>query len=65
MQNDLQAQSKDFFGAVGIENPLPLQALCYNFCTSSSLSRRFLIQLDTGSGKTALCFTIGCFYASY
>jgi hypothetical protein len=24
----------DFFRALGIESPLPLQSLCYNFCTS-------------------------------
>jgi superfamily II DNA or RNA helicase len=64
LQNDLEAQSKAYFSAIGIENPLPLQVLCYNFSTSSRLSGRFLIQLDTGSGKTALCFTIGCYYAS-
>jgi superfamily II DNA or RNA helicase len=24
---------------------------------------RWLVQLDTGSGKTALCFAVACFYA--
>jgi hypothetical protein len=38
--------------------------LCFNFCTSSKFQGKWLIQLDTGTGKTALCFTIACFYAS-
>ncbi len=38
--------------------------VAYNLCTSDSLIGRWLVLLDTGSGKTALCFTIGCSYAS-
>ncbi len=28
------------------------------------MNERCLVQLETGSGKTALCFTIACYYAS-
>jgi hypothetical protein len=38
--------------------------VAFNLCTSETLLGRWLVLLDTGSGKTALCFTIGCSFAS-
>ena len=63
LDRDMDQQAKQYFQAMGIEVPLPLQAICYNFCSSHDLSGRWLLQLDTGSGKTALCFAVACHYA--
>jgi archaellum biogenesis ATPase FlaH len=38
--------------------------VAFNLCTSEALLGRWLVLLDTGSGKTALCFTIACSFAS-
>jgi superfamily II DNA or RNA helicase len=32
-------------------------------CTSEDFEGRHVIQLETGCGKTALCFTIACHFA--
>jgi superfamily II DNA or RNA helicase len=32
-------------------------------CTSENFDGRHVIKLETGCGKTALCFTIACHYA--
>lgn len=64
LERDVDEEAKSYFKAIGIEVPLPLQAMCFNFCTSSIFKGRWLIQLDTGTGKTALCFTVACHYAS-
>jgi len=63
LDRDLGPLAKDYFQAVGIEAPLPLQTACYNLCTSDSLDGRWLVQLETGSGKTALCFPVACHYS--
>jgi hypothetical protein len=49
---------------MGISRPLPMQIIAYNFCTSPELKGNCLLQLDTGSGKTALCFTVACEYVA-
>jgi superfamily II DNA or RNA helicase len=64
LDSEIDHRAKNYFQAIGIEVPLPLQVLCFNFCTSNQLEGRWLIQLDTGTGKTALCFTIACYYAN-
>ena len=64
LERDIDEEGRSYFKAIGIEVPLPLQAVCFNFCTSSMFKGRWLVQLDTGTGKTALCFTIACHYAS-
>ena len=55
-------QDAEYFKAIGIVYPLPLQILCFNFCKNLALDSRHLIQLETGQGKTALCLAIGAFF---
>ncbi len=52
------------FLALGRDDPLPLQVICYNLCSSMNFEGRYVIQLETGCGKTALCFVIACYYVS-
>jgi hypothetical protein len=62
LEREISEVDKEFFSALGIRYPLPLQELCYNFCTATNFSGRWVVQLETGSGKTALCFTVACNY---
>ncbi len=62
LDKEIDQESIGFFKGVGIEVPLPLQILCFNFCTKFASMGRWLVQLDTGTGKTALCYAIGCAY---
>ena len=64
LQNELSDQDLSYFNYLGISSPLSLQQLCYNFCTSPELKGRWLVQLETGSGKTALSFTIASDHAA-
>jgi hypothetical protein len=43
LENELDPLSKTYFASVGIDNPLPLQIICFNFCTSSNLNGRHMI----------------------
>ena len=38
--------------------------MSYNLITDEAFDGKWMIQLDTGSGKTALCFTVAANYAS-
>ncbi len=63
LDSEIYEDQKPYFLAIGIEDPLPLQVICFNFCTSGNFNGRYVIQLETGCGKTALCFTIASHYA--
>ena len=49
--------------AAGIQAPLPIQIMCYNYSTTYDSQTHFLIQLDTGMGKTALCLAVAHHFA--
>ena len=34
LERDIDEEPRSYFKAIGIEVPLPLQAVCFNFCTS-------------------------------
>jgi hypothetical protein len=34
LERDIDEDGRSYFKAIGIEVPLPLQAVCFNFCTS-------------------------------
>ena len=40
-----------------------MQILAYNFCKLRLGKEKFLLSLDTGQGKTALCLAVGCLAA--
>ncbi len=63
LDREMDEFSKTLFLALGIEDPLPLQVVCINFCTSDIFQGRCVIQLETGCGKTALCYTTASYYA--
>jgi hypothetical protein len=63
LDKEIDKDSIGYFKAIGIEVPLPLQILCFNFCTTVAMMSRWLVRLDTGTGKTALCYAIGSAYA--
>jgi superfamily II DNA or RNA helicase len=61
----LGALDGEYFKAIGIIQPLPLQILCFNFCKRGGADLRHLIQLETGQGKTALCLTIAAAFTKF
>ena len=64
MLKELSETDTLLFQACGISCPLPLQLMSYNLATDEAFDGKWMIQLDTGSGKTALCFTVAANYAS-
>ena len=38
---EINDEAKNYFQAVGIQAPLPLQVLCFNFCTSSKFQGKW------------------------
>ena len=57
---ELQGQDLDIFKGIGIIRPLPLQTLSFNYCKHQIGKGKFLLALETGQGKTALCLAVGC-----
>jgi hypothetical protein len=60
---ELQGHDLDIFKGIGIIRPLPLQTLSFNYCKHQIGKSKFLLALETGQGKTALCLAVGCMAA--
>ena len=60
LDRELDSQSAAYFRALGIASLTPQQTLGYNFFRTARSSSKWVMQLQTGTGKTSLCFALAC-----